>query len=105
MRPVHLFFDGLPLTLIGSLAIVVIAVWLVCGVGPRALRLAVGLFWMSLLVGTWAALLYAPSEAATSVLLWFTLSLTAASFAVPFVWKRAYGGKSTSESRRHQRTP
>jgi len=62
MRPVHLFFDGLPLTLIGSLAIVVIAVWLVGGVGPRALRLAVGLFWMSLLVGTWAALLYAPDR-------------------------------------------
>ena len=105
MRPLDLFFGGLPLTLIGSLAIVVIAVWLVGGVGPRALRLALGLLWMTLLVGTWAALLYAPRDAATSVLLWFTLSLTAASFAVPFIWKRAYGARSTSESKRHQRAP
>ena len=87
--------SGLPLTFIGALAIVVVVVWLLGDVRPPKPRRVLASVWLVLLLGSWGALLYGePSARVTSVVLWFTLGMTAASFLLPLLWKCVYGKNS-----------
>jgi len=82
------FLSGLPLTLIGIIATVVIVVWLRGGVGSNAQRLAVGVPFLTVLLGCWIALLARPPDATQEDLLfWLTLGLSAVSFIVPGLWR------------------
>jgi hypothetical protein len=82
--------DGIPVTLIAVLAIVVTMAWLIGGVGRKQRRLVIGIPWLGLLIGCWGWALYRPMDEPPEhdVLMWITFVVTIASFFLPIVWKR-----------------
>jgi hypothetical protein len=80
--------SGLPLTLVGALAVVVVCAWLFGGVGPQwPRRLVAGTLLAALLV-CWTVLLYSDPSDPPTLLLGMTLAVTSVSFAAPLLWKR-----------------
>jgi drug/metabolite transporter (DMT)-like permease len=84
------FWAGVPLTFIGVLAVVVLAVWLGGDVGSRSRRFGVGFPLLGALIVCWSVLLAQPPERShEGSLLWVTLAMTALAFVVPLLWRRA----------------
>jgi hypothetical protein len=83
------FIQGIPLTLIAVIALVVVLSWLLGGVGDAARRRRVGVPFVVVLLGSWLLRLSRPpDEGREDWLFWATLALTALSFTLPVAWRR-----------------
>jgi hypothetical protein len=83
------FVAGLPLTAIAIIAVVVLLAWLTGGVGRATGRLAIGIPYLTVLLGLWLLLLLEPVDASKEdSTFWVAVVLTATSFAVPILWRK-----------------
>jgi hypothetical protein len=91
---------GLPLTLLGVIAVVVVLAWVGGSVGPARIRHVVGAVWLAFLVAAWAFAVWPftfTGPADPFALL--ALVLSGLSLLLPTVWRRVWASRARSLGR------